>query len=217
METLNKIWLISDTHYNHANICKCTTKWTSQISVRDFDTLQKMNDAIVKSINDVVGEDDTLYFLGDWSFGGIKSIWDFRKQVLCKNIHFIPGNHDHHIINDKILPNCHWNNFNFAVKDGGTDDENKSTYAQDLFIMHPEIAYLNYKGTKFVLSHYPLEQWKDMDKGSIHLHGHTHHTLDGSDLNMFFKRMDVGWEGKIYSADDIITEMNKKENKTHIK
>lgn len=204
-----KIWFISDTHYNHANICKGTSKWGDKSQTRDFETLEEMNNSIVKSINDVVGEEDILYFLGDWSFGGIDSIWEFRKQVICKTIIFIPGNHDDHIVNNKILPNAWQSPWHPLM-----DDIQLS--AHSLFTMSPEITYLKYKKRLFILSHYPLEQWKGMDKGTIHLHGHTHHTLDGSDLNMFFKRMDIGWEGKIYSADDIISEMDKKESKIHI-
>ena len=211
-----KIWFISDTHYNHVNICRGTSKWGDKSRTRDFETLEKMNNAIIKSINDVVGEEDILYFLGDWSFGGIDSIWEFRKQVICKTIIFIPGNHDDHIVKNKVLPNCHWNYANFTIEDNGTKDGDCYVISNELFTMSPKITHLKYKGREFVLSHYPLEQWENMDRGTIHLHGHTHHTLDGSDLNMFFKRMDVGWEGKVYSADDIISEMDKRESKIHI-
>ena len=213
----NKVWFASDFHYGHVNICGGTTQWVDHGTTRDFDTVEEMNITILKSINDVVAEDDELYFLGDWSFGGIRNIWNFRKQIICNNIHFIPGNHDNNIIKNKPLPNCHWELFDDEIVDGVWRAADEFVFAQELFLMHPKIKELIYKDQKFILSHYPLEQWEDMDKGSIHLHGHVHHTLDGSDLNMFFKRMDVGWEGKIYSADDIIAEMNKKENKTHIK
>jgi calcineurin-like phosphoesterase family protein len=94
------IWFTSDTHYNHKNICKGVTEWSdADISCRDFQTIEEMNDAIVNSINKYVMENDILYHLGDWSFGGINSIWEFRKQIKCKNIHLILGNHDEHIFN----------------------------------------------------------------------------------------------------------------------
>lgn len=62
-----------------------------------------MNEAIIKSINDTVKEDDTLYHLGDWSFGGYHNIWNFRKRIICKDIRFVFGNHDHHIRNNRVL------------------------------------------------------------------------------------------------------------------
>ena len=43
------------THYNHKNICKGTTEWgDAELSCRDFQTIEEMNDAIVNSINKYV-------------------------------------------------------------------------------------------------------------------------------------------------------------------
>ena len=41
--------------------------------------------------------------LGDWSFGGIKNIYEFRKRLHVKTIHLILGNHDVHIEKNKIF------------------------------------------------------------------------------------------------------------------
>jgi len=42
--TLNKgqkLWFTSDTHYNHTNICRATTRWVDADSVtRDFKSLE---------------------------------------------------------------------------------------------------------------------------------------------------------------------------------
>jgi calcineurin-like phosphoesterase family protein len=64
---------------------------------RNFETLDKMNSAIVNNINDLVGQDDVLIHLGDWSFGGFENIEEFYNRLICKNIHLVLGNHDHHI------------------------------------------------------------------------------------------------------------------------
>jgi calcineurin-like phosphoesterase family protein len=45
-----------------------------QSQTRDFDSLDKMNTAIVNNINELVGQDDVLIHLGDWSFGGFEQI-----------------------------------------------------------------------------------------------------------------------------------------------
>ena len=76
-----QIWFTSDTHYAHKNICRGVSEWTAADKTRDFETLNEMNLQIVKSINDHIGQDDVLYHLGDWSFGGIENIWNFRKQA----------------------------------------------------------------------------------------------------------------------------------------
>lgn len=95
-----KLWWTSDTHYGHANICSATTTWQEPNRSRKFDSLDDMNTGLVDNINRLVGPDDILFHLGDWSFGGIKNIEIFRNRINCKNIHLVLGNHDHHIERD---------------------------------------------------------------------------------------------------------------------
>ena len=58
------IWITSDTHYNHKNICRGVTEWRTKegdipnLQTRDFPTIARMNYAIMSGINDVVGQDD---------------------------------------------------------------------------------------------------------------------------------------------------------------
>jgi len=74
------VWITSDTHFSHKNICRGATAWRTQdgqvpiSQTRDFETVEKMNAAIVNNINEVVGQDDMLIHLGDWSFGGFEQI-----------------------------------------------------------------------------------------------------------------------------------------------
>ena len=101
------VWIFSDPHYNHKNICRGVTNWRlpdgsiPESQTRDYPDLEKMNAAIVNNINEVVMQDDILICLGDWSFGGFESIQDFWDRIVCKNIHLILGNHDHHIENNR--------------------------------------------------------------------------------------------------------------------
>jgi len=103
LDSSKKIWITSDTHYGHKNICRGVTEWrmpdgsVPESQTRPYDTIDKMNAAIVDNINNVVGQDDTLIHLGDWSFGGFENIEEFYHRLICKNIHLILGNHDHHI------------------------------------------------------------------------------------------------------------------------
>ena len=99
-------YFTSDTHHSHKNICRGVSKWgktledgTFEVSVdstRNFSTIEEMNQSIVDVINSTVGEFDELYHLGDWSFGGFENIQAFWLQLVCKNIYFVLGNHDHH-------------------------------------------------------------------------------------------------------------------------
>jgi calcineurin-like phosphoesterase family protein len=96
-----RVFFISDSHYNHSNICRATSNWGDDSKTRDFKSLDHMNSVLVDNINSMVGENDILFHLGDFSFGGFDKIGEFRSRILCKNIHLVLGNHDHHIERNK--------------------------------------------------------------------------------------------------------------------
>ena len=90
LEKGQRLYFTSDTHYNHTNICRGVTRWTDAEDItRDFKTLDQMNDRIVNGINSQVGQNDVLFHLGDWSFGGFEFIEQFRNRINCKNIHLV--------------------------------------------------------------------------------------------------------------------------------
>ena len=105
-----------------------------------------------------------------------------------------------HIKKDNILPNASF-------------DEKPS----NLFTILPELYKFKYGKETIIYCHYPLEQWEDMDRGAIHIHGHTHHTLDNSEINKKYRRIDVGWtiEKPVYLLDDIILQMKNRDIKEH--
>ena len=177
LEKGQNLFFTSDTHYSHSNICRATTRWTDADCVtRDFKSLEHMNDTLVNNINEVVGQDDILIHLGDWSFGGFEMIEEFRNRVLCKNVHLVFGNHDHHIRRNK----------------GGVQDLFSST--QDYLHLDLRIP----KGKEvdkltLVCMHFPIASWDGMNDGVPHLHGHVHlprHQRIGQG-----KVMDVGVDG----------------------
>jgi calcineurin-like phosphoesterase family protein len=178
-----RLWFTSDTHYNHANICSSTTKWTDPVTIREFRTLEHMNSHLVGNINEMVGQDDVLFHLGDWSFGGFESIEQFRNQIVCQNVHIVTGNHDHHIQNNR--GDCQ--NLFSSV--------NKYVELNVKWPVGPEMHEAN-----FVLMHFPIASWNNMARGAIHLHGHVH--FDPSMRLQEGKMMDVGCEGNnLYPID----------------
>jgi calcineurin-like phosphoesterase family protein len=173
LEPTQRLYFTSDTHYNHTNICRGVTRWTDAEDItRDFKTLDQMNDRIVAGINTEVGQDDILFHLGDWSFGGFERIEEFRNRINCKNIHLILGNHDHHIERDR---------------EG----------IRRLFTSVNQYLELEVKGNdweqNYVLMHYPIISWNKMNDGVIHLHGHVHLSADRRIGKG--KTMDVGVDG----------------------
>jgi calcineurin-like phosphoesterase family protein len=201
LEKKQKLWFTSDTHYGHTNICRGVSKWRDTdgnvpvSQTRDFNTLENMNDAIVKSINSVVGENDILFHLGDWSFGGFDNIAEFRNRIVCKNIHLILGNHDHHIENNKDNIQRLFSSVN--------------QYLRLQVSLYPG-TILHTGKIDLVLMHYPIASWHNMNDNVIHLHGHVH--LPPNKKLAQGKAMDVGVDGNEimpYSLSQIISIMDK--------
>ena len=199
--TKGRIFFTSDTHYGHTNICRGVTNWRDENgnvpidTTRDFETLERMNDKIVESINSVVGEDDTLFHLGDWSFGGFENIEEFRNRIVCKNIHLILGNHDHHIERNKGDIQRLFSSVNQYLRLQVSVYPETKLYAGDVDL---------------VMMHYPIASWHNMNDGVIHLHGHVHLPPDKK-LSQG-KAMDVGVDGNNlmpYSLGEIINIMTK--------
>lgn len=190
LERHQNVFFTSDTHYGHSNICLATTKWTDPSKTRNFHSLEAMNASIVSGINRIVGQEDILFHLGDWSFGGFEKIAEFRNRITCKNIHIITGNHDHHIENNRE----------------NVRDLFSSVHKYlELTVVSPDYGIgLVKPSINLVLMHYPIASWNNMAKGVIHLHGHVHfdHRFKISDGKM----LDVGMDGNNlnpYSLNEI--------------
>jgi calcineurin-like phosphoesterase family protein len=192
IKTTGKVFITSDTHFGHKNICRGVTNWRTQDgeipidSTRDFQTIEQMNERLIDGINHHVGQDDTLIMLGDVSFGGFDNIGTFLERLVCHNIHLILGNHDHHI-------------------------ENNRDFVKERFLSVQHYMEININDRNFVLCHYPLQSWHGMNKGVIHLHGHVHLPENRKFGNG--KKMDVGVDGNgmdPYSIDEIIKIMDKR-------
>lgn len=177
--TFNKVWITSDTHFHHKNICRGVSEWKS--GYRDFNTLEEMDVTLVSNINKSVDKQDVLIHLGDWSFGGKDQIKIFRDQIQCDHIIFLFGNHDHHIRSDRSL--------------------------QSLFSWTGDYLELDFNKTFITLFHYPIASPNNINKGGIHLHGHCHGNFTpigrmkdvGVDTNNFYP----------YLLQDVITELKQ--------
>lgn len=160
------LFICSDAHAYHTNIVSGVTKWRDENGeipfndVRDFQTMELMTSTLIYNINNKVGKNDLLIHGGDWSFGGLENVYNFRKQLICQNIININGNHDQHIGKGKIL-----------VIDG------KEIKIDSLFMqIHNQLEF-KYDKDKFIFNHYPFLSWDK--KEYINIHGHIHRKGDG--------------------------------------
>ena len=81
-----RIWVTSDTHFNHKNII--------QYCNRPFENVEIMNEEIIKRWNEVVASDDIVIHCGDFALGPNT---DLERLIHSLNGHkiLIRGNHDH--------------------------------------------------------------------------------------------------------------------------
>ena len=178
LEPDQRLFFTSDTHYNHKNICRSTTEWRTKdkeipiSQTRDFKSLHHMNSVIVNNINEVVKQDDILFHLGDWSFGGFEYVKEFRDRIVCNNVHLLYGNHDHHIEKNR---------------EGIRGIFTTTSQYLVLTVVENDMTH------EFVLMHYPLCSWHNMNNGRFHLFGHVH--LPENKKRMAGRSMDVGMDG----------------------
>lgn len=144
MSSLPRAWITSDTHVSHPNISspKVST-WAK--GFRNFDSIEHMNDTIVRNINSCVGKDDLLIHLGDVAFGDKKkTVREFVSRLNCKKFLVLNGNHDNKEVNREVF--------------GQTYDYYEYKHSK----------------VSIVLCHYPILSWNGMSRGNLHCHGHIH-------------------------------------------
>lgn len=184
---MSKILYTSDTHLGHANIIK--------YSKRPFNDVDHMNSMLINNWNNAVKPNDTVYHLGDFTFGSLETARAYRER-LNGRIHLIWGNHDR----DEVRQSNLW--------------ESSQPYLE-----------INDRGSKIVLCHYSFRTWNKRHKGSYHLFGHSHAALpmlsndrlDHHESDVDFS-IDVGvdypaWNYSPVTFDVIRREINRRNSK----
>ena len=89
------IWVISDTHFNHANILRFTDSKSGTRIRPEFDDVQEMNEIMIQRWNEVVRPGDKVYHLGDVVLGTDQEGWmKANWPRLMGQKRLIVGNHD---------------------------------------------------------------------------------------------------------------------------
>ena len=160
---MTRTFFTSDHHFGHRNIIK--------YSKRPFRGVREMTDVMVQRWNEVVGPNDLVYHLGDFTLDGA----EFARAIFLRLLGEIKvlGNHWHH--------DYRWLPEGF----GPTDMVSASGHAVEIV---PPMVVLNipeYGDGRYpkglALCHYPLSSWDRRHHGAWHLHGHSHgaHTNGG--------------------------------------
>jgi len=147
------IFVTADHHFGHANIIRFVN--------RPFANVDEMDQGMIDAWNAVVGWDDEVYHLGDFTLGDSLSPWIHALQFGTLKI--VPGGHDWRWLK-KADHNDLWNR-NIEVISPLHSLELPSGEK------HPRVV---------VLCHYPMLSWDRSHYGSLHLHGHSHGTIPDS-------------------------------------
>ncbi len=145
-KVMSNTFFTSDTHYFHRNICA--------YSGRPFSSVEDMNEALVNNYNSVVKKNDTVYFLGDFSFSNLTDTIGILER-LNGTKHFICGNHD------KVIINNH-----------------KALYGHSRFSSFNDYKEIYVNDQKICLFHFAQRIWNKAHHGSWHLFGHSHGSLE---------------------------------------
>ena len=211
-----KIYVVADLHYGHKNIVSGVSRWDNKDATRDFESAKEMNKALLLSINETVGPYDTLIIVGDLSFVHERETMEFLNNIKCKNLEMILGNHDQIIIKDKPVMFKPTEDQSLIREMFGIPviKETEFKFSNIFKKIHDSRLELTHEGQRFVIDHYPLEVWNHSMRGAIMCHGHVHGGLDHSDLNMYYKRIDVRWDllRRPILLDEIIEMMKDRKN-----
>ena len=155
---------------------------------RFSDNTDEMNEAMIKEWNEIVEPEDTVYILGDVAFMPASKAAVLLKRMNGRKI-LIEGNHDHKALKD----------LNF----------------QKAFAEVHKYLEIVHNGTKVCMFHYPIAEWNQMHRGSVHFHGHLHGNPNGLDG---YRALDVGMDATgwiVLEMDDAVRRALKGEIKGH--
>lgn len=155
---MGKVFFTSDLHFGHENVLRFDN--------RPFASVEEMDAELVRRWNAKVDKGDLVYVLGDL-------IWKTRNddapallQSLNGQIILIKGNHDRFLHNAKAKAAL------AAVKD------------YDDIVVHLEDG----SPRRCILSHYFIPMYNGSRYGAIHLHGHSHKTME-ADIEVSIAQM----------------------------
>lgn len=166
-----KIFFTSDLHFGHENVIRFDN--------RPFDTVEEMDEEMIKHWNAKVGKGDIVYVLGDfiWKAATNEAVSIIRR--LNGQIILIKGNHD------RFLHNAAAKKALAGIKD------------------YDDICVILEDGTtrRCILSHYFIPFYNGHRYQAIHLHGHSRLTEEAAEeVRISTELNEKGYDLKIYNV-----------------
>lgn len=153
-----------------------------RICDRPFGSVEEMNEALIDNWNSTVMENDEVYILGDVTLKGAEDAMTVLRRLNGRK-YLVRGNHDL-----------------YTFKQG---------FDKSIFEWSRDYYLLNFRKMRFVLFHYPIDDWNFMYYGAYHLHGHQHNKPEYNlgNLAKGIRKYDVGVEANSFkpvSIEDIL-------------
>ena len=166
-----KIFFTSDLHFGHENVIRFDN--------RPFNTVEEMDEEMIKRWNAKGGKGDIVYVLGDfiWKAATNEAVSIIRR--LNGQIILIKGNHD------RFLHNAAAKKALAGIKD------------------YDDICVTLEDGTtrRCILSHYFVPFYNGHRYQAIHLHGHSHLTEEAAEESRITTELnEKGYDLKIYNV-----------------
>jgi calcineurin-like phosphoesterase family protein len=167
----------SDTHFDD--------EYAIQYFNRPFKSVDEMNTVMVEKWNSIIGDNDIVYHLGDFTLDDIHHFTKWASQ-LNGNIKILPGSHDGPWLKDFV------------------PSEKVQVIAPLVSAEFPEVM-IDEHPQHIVMCHYSMQVWDRSNHGSWHLFGHSHGKQKGIGLSF-----DVGVDCTNFvplSLEEVATKM----------
>lgn len=200
-EERHKHFFSSDWHIFH------DPKWEVPIwKMRGYSSVENCAEGILQTVNSRVGEDDTLWYLGDMFLNATDEMCkDFLGKIKCKNIKYLQGNHESNM----------WRLYK---------EEVKLQYGFDGVEVYPlKMGNVEFMGNhceirigrkNIIMNHFPIHSWNGMGgRKAWMLSGHSHSSDKTRNPDYPINRcLDVSWDWKkdVWAFEEIEDIMSTK-------
>jgi calcineurin-like phosphoesterase family protein len=153
-----------------------------------FTDVAHMREQMISEWNRDVAPEDETFILGDFAFLPAKDAVDILRRLNGTKI-LVEGNHDRKLLNDP-------------------------SFRREFKEVHQYLRYVH-DGITVIMLHYPILEWDQMHRGSVHFYGHVHGAKTGMEK---YRCRDVAFDatGRVVSnLDMMIQDALKGEIKSH--
>jgi calcineurin-like phosphoesterase family protein len=178
------------------------------VEKRGCKTIEEHDTKVIDSINENVGENDILFFGGDFSLNTTEEQFEaYLARIKCKNVWALFGNHPNPMA--KIYREAVQRQFQDPLFEG---EIYPLKYKNLVFI--GDYLEMSIDKQEYVFCHYPIYSFNHSKFGAAMICGHSHYGCPLTKAeNKMGRYLDVGWDGfqKPLSSDEVRSLISEKQ------